>query len=89
MDKRVEILDLPPDLKPLVAECELTGNRTLFTRNDRPVALLVSHDEYLALRETIAIAADAAAREAIDVAEAQVRQGALMLPEDLFESHVE
>jgi PHD/YefM family antitoxin component YafN of YafNO toxin-antitoxin module len=84
MDKRVEILDLPPDLKPLVAECELTGNRTLFTRNDHPVAVLVSHDEYLALRETIAISSDAAVREAIDVGEAQATRGKLMEPEDLF-----
>lgn len=84
MEKRVEILDLPPEVKPLVAECELTGNRTVFTRNDRPIAVLVSHDEYLALHETIAIANDAALREAIEVAEAQSRQGALMLPEDLF-----
>jgi PHD/YefM family antitoxin component YafN of YafNO toxin-antitoxin module len=84
MEKRVEILDLPPELKPLVAECELTGNRTLFTRDGRPVVALVSHDEYLALLETIAISNDVGLREAVEVAEAQARQGALMLPEDLF-----
>jgi PHD/YefM family antitoxin component YafN of YafNO toxin-antitoxin module len=84
MEKRVEILDLPPELKPLVVECELTGQRTLFTRDGRPVVALVSHDEYLALLETIAISNDVALREAVEVAEAQTRQGALMLPEDLF-----
>ena len=56
-DKAIDILDLAPDVRELVGECELTGKRVLFTRNGRPVVALVSHDEYLALRETIEIAA--------------------------------
>jgi len=57
--KRIDVLDLPEDSRDLIRECEAKGTRTLFERNGRPVAVLVSHDEYLALRETIDIANDA------------------------------
>ncbi len=84
MDKKIDILELPPELRQFVGECELTGKRTLFTRNERPVAILVSYDEHLALRETIAIAADPDVRARIDAAEKQVQRGALLLMEDLL-----
>jgi PHD/YefM family antitoxin component YafN of YafNO toxin-antitoxin module len=85
MDKRFDILDAPEDVRALVGECELTGNRTTFLRNDRPIAILISHDEYLALRETIDIADDAPLRAAIDEAEAEVERGAMIAVEDLLE----
>ncbi|HSP13804.1 MAG TPA: hypothetical protein VLV78_03515 [Thermoanaerobaculia bacterium] len=71
-------------MRELVGECELTGKRTLFERAGRPVALLVSWDEYLALRETVDIANDSVLRERIDAADEQIRRGAMLLPEDLF-----
>ena len=85
MEKHLAILDLPEETRRLVGECELTGNRTIFERNERPVAMLVSYDEYLALRETIDVANDAAIREAIDASEAAVAKNALLLPEELNE----
>ena len=85
MDKRLELLDLPPDVRQLVAECEISGKRTVFSRDGRPVAILLSHDEYLALRETIDIANNADLRRQIETAEDEVKRGAMMLPEDLFE----
>ena len=57
--KTIEVLDLPDDARELVRECEVKGERTLLQRDGRPVAMLVSYDEYLALRETIEIANDA------------------------------
>ena len=57
--KTIEVLDLPDDARELVRECEVKGARTVLTRNGRPTAMLVSYDEYLALRETIEIANDA------------------------------
>ncbi len=84
MEKRLELLELSPDVRQLVGECEVTGKRTIFERNGRPVAILVSHDEYLALRETIDIANNAELRRQIEVAEDEVKRNALMLPEDLF-----
>jgi PHD/YefM family antitoxin component YafN of YafNO toxin-antitoxin module len=85
MDKRFDILDAPDDVRALVGECELTGTRTTFLRNDRPIAILISHDEYLALRETIDIADDASLRAAIDEGEAQLERGAMLAIEDLLE----
>lgn len=82
-DDRREILDLPPDVRALVGECELTGRRTIFTRNERPVVILASYDEYTALRETLAISNDAALRAKIEAAEGQVVRNALMLAEEL------
>jgi PHD/YefM family antitoxin component YafN of YafNO toxin-antitoxin module len=84
MDRRLEILDQPEDVRELVSQCELTGKRTLFERNGRIVALLVSHDEYLALKETIAISNDAALRARLETSEGEVARGAMLVVEDLL-----
>lgn len=83
-EKKLEILDLSSAVSELVSECELTGRRTLFARGGRPVAILVSYDEYLALRETIEIANDEPLRRRIAAAEEGAQRGGLLLPEDLF-----
>ena len=83
MEKTLEILDLPSDVRELVGECELTGQRTHFNRNGRPVVTLVSHDEYLALRETVEIANDVALRAQIAAAEDEVQRGSVLLSEEL------
>jgi PHD/YefM family antitoxin component YafN of YafNO toxin-antitoxin module/Txe/YoeB family toxin of Txe-Axe toxin-antitoxin module len=57
--KRLDVLDLGEDARDLIRECEAQGQHTVFERNGRPVAILISHDEYMALRETIDIANDA------------------------------
>src|SRR6185436_10246653 len=66
--KTIEVLDLPDEARELVRETEVKGARTLFQRNGRPVAMLVSYDEYLALRETIEIANDPDLGAAINAA---------------------
>lgn len=83
MEKQREILDLPDAVRELVAECELTGNRTLFRRGERGVAILISHDEYLALRETIVLLNDADLRRRIEQAEGELARNAILTPEDL------
>lgn len=85
MERRVEILDLADDARDLVRDCEITGKRTVFTRNGRDVAILIAHDEYLALRETIEIAGDATLREQIAAGEEEAARGAMLLVEDLVE----
>jgi PHD/YefM family antitoxin component YafN of YafNO toxin-antitoxin module len=85
MERRVEILDLAGEARELVRDCEITGKRTVFTRNGREVAILISHDEYLALRETIDIAGDGGVREQIARAEEEVGRGQMLLVEDLLE----
>jgi len=90
MDKRFDIHDVAEELRAIVGECELTGNRTTFLRNDRPIAILISHDEYLALRETIDIADDAPLRAAIEEGESEVLRGTMLAAEDLIgPTHVE
>ena len=84
MEKRLEILDLPDAVRQLVGECELTGKRTLLERNGRPVAILTSYDEYLAMRETIDLANDAPMRQMIEAGDDQIRRGAMLEVEDLF-----
>ncbi len=66
--KRIDLLDLPEDSRELVRECEARGARTVFERDGRPVAMLVSYDEYLAMRETIEIANDAELGAALNAA---------------------
>ena len=83
MEKRIDILDLSTEVRELVGECELTGRRTLFLRNGRPVVALVSHDEWLALRETIDIANDDALRAHIAQGDEEARRGQVMEVEDL------
>jgi mRNA-degrading endonuclease RelE of RelBE toxin-antitoxin system len=57
--KRIDVLDLPEETRDLIREAEVQGTHTQFERNGRPVAMLVSYDEYLAMSETLAIANDA------------------------------
>ena len=54
--KRIDVLDLPEETRDLIREAEVQGTHTRFERNGRPVAMLVSYDEYLAMSETLAIA---------------------------------
>ena len=56
--KRLDVLDLSEDARDLIRECEAKGTHTIFERGGRPVAVLISYDEYTALRETIEIAND-------------------------------
>jgi mRNA-degrading endonuclease RelE of RelBE toxin-antitoxin system/PHD/YefM family antitoxin component YafN of YafNO toxin-antitoxin module len=56
--KKIDLLDLPEETRDLIRETATKGDRTFFERDGRPVAVLVSYDEYLALRETIEIAND-------------------------------
>jgi PHD/YefM family antitoxin component YafN of YafNO toxin-antitoxin module len=56
--KRINLLDAPEELRDFVREAETMGARTVFERNGRAVAILVSYDEYLAMSETLAIAND-------------------------------
>jgi len=86
--KRVDILDQTEDVQALVAECELTGKRTQLERQGQPVAVLISYDEYMALRETIEISNDADMRAAIERADAETAKNDLLLTEDLFDKRL-
>lgn len=76
--KTIDVLDLPEDARELVRECEVKGARTLFERNGRAVAMLVSYDEYLALRETIEVANDAELGTMLNASEEEAGRGELV-----------
>jgi PHD/YefM family antitoxin component YafN of YafNO toxin-antitoxin module len=83
-DRFIDIPDLEGEIRDLVSESEVSGRRTIFSRNGRPAVILLSYDEYLAFRETVAIAGSETLRSEIDAAEEQARAGKLLLPEDLL-----
>lgn len=62
-------------LSELVAAVATTQDRVHITRNGEPAAVLVSHADLAALRETTAVLSDPAAVEDIRQAEADVLAG--------------
>lgn len=52
-------------------------------RGGRAVATLISHDEYVALRETLEISNDAALRAQIEAAEREIERNQILLAEEL------
>ena len=78
-----EISDTTGQLQELVSRTELTGKPVHFLRNGNPVVVLISHDEHLALRETIALAADERLRNELAAAEQETKSGDLYLAEEL------
>jgi PHD/YefM family antitoxin component YafN of YafNO toxin-antitoxin module/mRNA-degrading endonuclease RelE of RelBE toxin-antitoxin system len=83
-DHRIEALDLPEEARELIRGSEITGSRTFIVRDGREVAVVISHDEYVALRETVSLVGDDAARDRLRAAEEETAQGRLLLPEELF-----
>lgn len=83
-DQSYNVLELEPPLSRLVNECELTGRRSIFVRNGKAVAVLISNDEYVALRETTALSADPSVDSSLAEADEQIRTGAVLLAEDLL-----
>lgn len=83
-DRSLDSTELSEELRQLVRETEITGRRTIFSRNNKPIAILVSHDEYMALRETIDLSSQSAILADIVESENQAKNGSLILPEDLF-----
>lgn len=81
----VDLLDLPEDTRDLIRSCEASGTRTRFDRNGRPVAVLVSWDEYMALHETIAIANEPLLYAKLETAEEEGRTGRIITVEDLLD----
>ena len=80
------VTDAKARLSELVALVEQTQEHIDITRNGEPAAVLVSHAELEALRETIAILSDTRLVEDIRQAEADVAAGNTVGAEDLRES---
>ncbi|MBI2212706.1 MAG: hypothetical protein HYU52_03595 [Acidobacteria bacterium] len=81
---RIDILESGDELREAASAAEIAGRHTLLLRGEKPVAIVLSHDEYLALAETVAIAADPALVARIGVAEQELAKGDVYDAEDLF-----
>lgn len=75
MSYTVTVTDAKARLSELVAAVATTQDRVEITRNGEPAAVLVSHAELAALRETIAILSDPGAVEDIRQSEADILAG--------------
>jgi PHD/YefM family antitoxin component YafN of YafNO toxin-antitoxin module len=84
VNRRVDILDLAAEARDLVRDSEI-GQRTVIARDGREVAIVISFDEYVALRETVAISGNPNLRERIAQADREAIAGAYIAPEELFE----
>lgn len=83
-DNYVDLLAQTEDVRSAVRVTEVTGVRTIFTRDERNVAILLSWDEYLALAETVRLAGDPERLGAIRAADEELaRSGGVPLEEIL------
>lgn len=89
MGQTVNVTEAKARLSELVAAVATTQDHVEITRNGEPAAVLVSHQELAALRETIAILSDPGAVDDIEEAEADVRSGDTVDADELRESMLE
>lgn len=80
------VTDAKARLSELVAAVAVTQEHVDITRNGEPAAVLVSHAELDALRETIAILSDPGAVADIRRAEADIAAGCTTNAEELRET---
>jgi antitoxin YefM len=65
MNNVAPLTEVRDNLREIVDDVVESGNVYTITRHGRPVAVVLSHDEYESLVETMNILADPAAMEAI------------------------
>ncbi len=68
----VALTDVRDNIKTIVDEVVATGNEFTITRHGKPVAVILSFEEYESLVETLNILSDDAAMDAIEEAEAEL-----------------
>jgi antitoxin YefM len=86
MPQTMTVTDAKARLSELVAMVERTQDHIDITRNGEPAAVLVSHAELEAMRETIAILSDATLVADIRQAEVDIVAGNTVNAEDLREA---
>jgi antitoxin YefM len=77
------LADARARLSELVADAQATHERFEITRNGRPAAVLVAADDYEAMKETIAVLADAELMRAIQEGLAQLHTGDVLDEDEL------
>ena len=74
----VPLSDVRNRLSEIVEEAATTGSDFVITRHGRPSAVIVGHDEYESMIETLNILSDPDTMAAIEEAEADIAAGALV-----------
>jgi prevent-host-death family protein len=83
MSETMNVTEAKARLSELVAAVATTQDHVEITRNGEPAAVLVSHEEIAALRETIAVLSDPQAVSDIAEAEADILAGNTLDAEEL------
>lgn len=83
MSETMNVTEAKARLSELVASVAATQEHIEITRNGEPAAVLISHDELDALRETVAVLSDPQMVADIAEAMADIRVGRTVDPEDL------
>ena len=85
--KTLPLSEVKTNLSSLIDEVRDRDEEVTITRNGRPVAVLVSSDEFDSWKETISIRADAALMEEIRRGLAELKEGnaRLYTLEELFD----
>jgi len=68
----IEADSITQPVRAAVLATEVMGRRTAITRRERPIAVLISWDEFISLRETIELESDEATVTEIRAGEAQL-----------------
>lgn len=75
MVQTVSLKELRPSLSKVISRIDRRLDRYVITRRGRPVAVMLSADDYESLVETLDILADRTAREGIRRGEEDIRKG--------------
>ena len=75
MTRNVTLKNLRPKLPRIIDEVDSKMDRFIVTKRGRPVALIISVDDYESLLETLDVLSDAGLMKKIKKAEAEVRKG--------------
>lgn len=86
MSETMTVTEAKARLSELVAAVATTQDHVEITRNGEPAAVLVSHEELAALRETVAVLSDQAAVADIARGEADILAGRSVDAEELRDS---
>jgi len=87
MAKTVPFSDARARLSELLDEVRGSQEHVVITRNGRPVALLMSLDEYESLEETIEVLSDEDLMEQLRQSEEDVKAGRLVDLDDLLKKY--
>jgi len=74
----VPLTDVRRDLSEIIDEIDRTGAECVITKHGRPVAVIVPHNEFEALVETLNILSDPETMTAIEQSEKETQAGELL-----------